>query len=73
MSSTVAPRPFLKAFKMIDAPLAPQSRGSSLFSSGLTDDARQTFRNQLLDCTADKMRLAAEKYLIGGGGNDHTN
>eukprot|EP00227_Mantoniella_beaufortii_P012098 CAMPEP_0197588272 /NCGR_PEP_ID=MMETSP1326-20131121/9609_1 /TAXON_ID=1155430 /ORGANISM="Genus nov. species nov., Strain RCC2288" /LENGTH=1128 /DNA_ID=CAMNT_0043153083 /DNA_START=236 /DNA_END=3622 /DNA_ORIENTATION=- len=55
----------LKAFKMIDAPLAPQSRGSSLFSSGLTDDARQTFRNQLLDCTADKMRLAAEKYLIG--------
>lgn len=55
----------LKAFKAIDSPLAPSSRGSSLFTSGLTDDARQTFRDRLLDCTADKMRECAEKYLVG--------
>ena len=55
----------LRAFKSIDAPLAPSSRGSSLFTAGLTDDARQTFRDGLLECTAERMRACAEKYLVG--------
>jgi len=55
----------LRAFKSIDAPLAPSNRGSSLFTLGLTDDAWQLFRNELLDCTAEKMRSCAERYLVG--------
>lgn len=54
----------LRAFKSLDAPLAPSSRGSALFSSRLADDDRQLFRDRLLSCTADKMREVAERYLI---------
>jgi Zn-dependent M16 (insulinase) family peptidase len=54
----------LRAFKSLDAPLAPSSRGSALFSSRLTDDARQVFRDRLLSCTAEKMRDVAERYLL---------
>ena len=55
----------LRAFKSIDAPLAPSSRGASLFTAGLTDEKRQLFRDRLLDCTTEKMRACAEKYLVG--------
>jgi Zn-dependent M16 (insulinase) family peptidase len=55
----------LRAFKAIDAPVAPQSRGASRFTAGLTDESRQLFRSRLLDCTAEKMRSCAEKYLVG--------
>ena len=55
----------LKAFKAIDAPLAPSSRGASLFTGGMDDASRQTFRDRLLDCTVEQMRACAEKYLVG--------
>jgi Zn-dependent M16 (insulinase) family peptidase len=55
----------LKAFKAIDAPLAPSSRGASLFAGGMDDASRQTFRDRLLDCTVEQMRACAEKYLVG--------
>ena len=65
LTSELLEEAHLKAFKAIDAPLAPSSRGASLFTSGLTEDARQLFRDRLLDCTANKMRECAEKYLVG--------
>ena len=46
LTSDLLEEAHLKAFKAIDSPLAPSSRGASLFSSGLTDDARQTFRDR---------------------------
>ena len=55
----------LKAFKAIDAPLAPSSRGASLFTGGMDDASRQLFRDRLLDCTPEQMRACAEKYLVG--------
>ena len=56
----------LRAFKAIDAPVAPQSRGASRFTAGLTDESRQLFRSRLLDCTAEKTcDRAREKYLVG--------
>ena len=42
---------WLKAFKAIDAPLAPQSRGASLFTNLMDDESRQIFRDGLLDTT----------------------
>ena len=54
----------LRAFKAIDAPLAPSSRGASLFTGGMDDASRQTFRDRLLDCTVEQMRACAEKYLV---------
>ena len=54
----------LRAFKAIDAPLAPSSRGASLFTGGMDDASRQTFRDRLLDCTVEQMRVCAEKYLV---------
>ena len=56
---------WLKAFKAIDAPLAPQSRGASLFTNLMDDESRQLFRDRLLDCTPGRMRECAEKYLVG--------
>merc|ERR1712216_555104 len=56
---------WLKAFKAIDAPLAPQSRGASLFTNLMDDESRQLFRDRLLDCTPERMRECAEKYLVG--------
>ena len=54
----------LRAFKAIDAPLAPSSRGASLFTGDMDDASRQTFRDRLLDCTVEQMRACAEKYLV---------
>jgi Zn-dependent M16 (insulinase) family peptidase len=54
----------LRAFKAIDAPLAPSSRGASLFTGGMDDASRQVFRDRLLDCTVEQMRVCAEKYLV---------
>ena len=56
---------WLKAFKAIDAPLAPQSRGASLFTNLMDDESRQIFRDGLLDTTPEQMRACAEKYLVG--------
>lgn len=68
LTSEILEEAHLKAFKAIDSPLAPSSRGSSLFTTGLTDDARQQFRDRLLGCTAEKMRECADKYLVGKTG-----
>merc|ERR1712216_100483 len=61
----------LKAFKAIDAPLAPSSRGASLFAGGMDDASRQTFRDRLLDCTVEQMRACAEKSLRPDAGAGH--
>lgn len=56
----------LRAFKSLDAPMDPSSRGSALFLSRLGDSARQLFRDRLLSCTAERMRAVAERYLLSG-------
>ena len=38
----------LRAFKSLDAPVAPSGKGFSLFWSRLDDDVRQTFRTRVL-------------------------
>lgn len=65
LTSEILEEAHLKAFKAIDAPLAPSSRGASLFTNAMDDDSRQVFRDRLLDCTVEQMRLCAEKYLVG--------
>ena len=55
----------LRAFKSLDAPLSPQSRGTALFTNRLDDASRQRFRDALLACTPDSLRAAAEAHLVG--------
>ena len=55
----------LRAFKSLDAPLAPQSRGTALFSNRLDDASRQRFRDALLAQTPETLRAAAEAHLVG--------
>ena len=50
----------LRAFKQLDAPLAPSARGNSGFLTGVTDEERQRFRDGLLAASpADLSRVAA--------------
>ena len=53
----------LRAFKALDAPLAPSSRGKSSFSSGFTDAQRQRFRDGLLACTPEDLARVAAVHL----------
>ena len=54
----------LQCFKGLDAPRAPSARGWGRFAQPqLTDDARQAFRERLLDTTPADLRAVAAQYL----------
>jgi len=53
----------LRAFKALDAPLAPSSRGKSGFNTGFTDAQRQHFRDGLLACSPEDIARAAREHL----------
>lgn len=53
----------LTIFQHIDAPISRKSEGVTLFYSKVTDEMRQTRREQLLDVTMPDIRRVSEKYL----------
>lgn len=53
----------LTIFQQIDAPISRKSEGTTLFHSGVTDEMRQTRREQLLDVTLNDIQMVAEKYI----------
>ena len=53
----------LRAFKQLDAPLAPSARGNSGFLSGISEDERQRFRDGLLAASPADLARAAEKHF----------
>lgn len=54
----------LQCFKGLDAPRAPSARGWGRFAQPeLDDDARQAFRERLLDATPADLRAVAAQYL----------
>jgi Zn-dependent M16 (insulinase) family peptidase len=55
----------LRAFKTLDAPLAPSARGQSSFVSGVTEAERQRFRDGLLCASPEDLRRAAARHLAG--------
>ena len=56
----------LQCFKALDAPTAPNSRGSRRFAHPqLSDEARQAFRARLLDACAADLCAVSERYLCG--------
>ena len=54
----------LAVFSKIDAPVAPSSKGSSLFLHGISLDMRQERRTRLLQICYEDLRRVAEKYLL---------
>lgn len=56
----------LTIFQSIDAPISVKSEGQALFKEGVTDEMRQTRREQLLDVDITDIKEVAEKYLING-------
>ncbi|XP_070570362.1 presequence protease, mitochondrial-like isoform X2 [Ptychodera flava] len=54
----------LSVFQTIDYPIAPPSRGMTLFLTGITDDMKQTHREQLFAVTRDDLVNVAQKYLL---------
>ena len=63
ITKTMVEEAHLRAFKSIDAPIAPASRGQSLYAQRMTDSQRQNFRTRLLDCTSADMTRVAREYL----------
>lgn len=53
----------LRAFKQLDAPLAPSARGNSGFLSGISEDERQRFRDGLLAASPADLARAADKHF----------
>ncbi|KAL3232137.1 Presequence protease, mitochondrial [Nakaseomyces bracarensis] len=58
----------LSIFQQVDAPISPKSEGTTWFSSGVTDEMRQTRREQLLDTSLLDIHRVAEKYLLPSSG-----
>ena len=56
----------LRAFKSLDAPLAPSQRGSAFFASRPSRETRQEFRERLLDVKREDLREVSERYLLEG-------
>jgi len=54
----------ISVFQGVDAPRSVNQEGMSKFLSGITEDMKQKKREQLLDVTKDKVREAAQKYLV---------
>lgn len=56
----------ISVFKSLDAPKSVNTEGMDRFSSGVTDEMKQTRREQLLDVTKDQVREVAQKYIVDG-------
>jgi Zn-dependent M16 (insulinase) family peptidase len=54
----------LTIFQGLDAPVSVRSEGVSLFKEGVTDEMRQTRREQLLDVDLFDVKDVAERYLV---------
>lgn len=51
-------------FQSVDAPVSVNTEGMSKFLSGVTEEMKQTHREQLLDVTKDQVREVAQKYVV---------
>ncbi|XP_061879083.1 presequence protease, mitochondrial isoform X1 [Entelurus aequoreus] len=56
----------LSIFSSVDSPVAPSSKGLSVFLSGLTDEMKQHHRERLFAVTHENILDAAERYLCAG-------
>jgi Zn-dependent M16 (insulinase) family peptidase len=54
----------ISVFQGVDAPRAVNEEGMSNFVYGITEEMKQTRREQLLDVTKDQVREVAQKYIV---------
>lgn len=54
----------ISVFKSVDAPRSVNTEGMDRFLSGITDEMKQTRREQMLDVTKDQVREVAQKYIV---------
>lgn len=54
----------ISVFQSVDAPKSVNQEGMGRFLSGITEEMRQTKREQLLDVSKEQVRQAAQKYLV---------
>uniref|UniRef100_A0A8I6AJT9 Pitrilysin metalloproteinase 1 n=1 Tax=Rattus norvegicus TaxID=10116 RepID=A0A8I6AJT9_RAT len=60
----------LSVFSAVDSPVAPSDKGMDHFLYGLSDEMKQTYREQLFAVTHDKLTSVSHKYL-GIGKSTH--
>jgi Zn-dependent M16 (insulinase) family peptidase len=56
----------ISVFQGVDAPRSVNEEGMSNFLYGITEEMRQTRREQLLDVTKDQVREVAQKFIVDG-------
>ncbi|XP_057714024.1 presequence protease, mitochondrial [Corythoichthys intestinalis] len=56
----------LSVFSAVDSPVAPSSKGMSLFLRGITDEMKQQHRRRLFDVTRQNLLDVADRYLSVG-------
>ncbi|KAF3903393.1 hypothetical protein ABW20_dc0109524 [Dactylellina cionopaga] len=56
----------LSLFQNIDAPKSVNKEGMLMFLDGITEEMKQTKREQLLDVTAKEVQRVAQEYLVKG-------
>lgn len=54
----------LSVFQSVDAPQSVSDEGMARFLSGISDEMRQTRREQLLDVTKDQVQEVAQTYVV---------
>ncbi|KAH7318200.1 Metalloenzyme, LuxS/M16 peptidase-like protein [Stachybotrys elegans] len=54
----------ISVFQGVDAPKSVNQEGMARFLSGITEEMKQTKREQLLDVTKDQVKEVAQKYLV---------
>uniref|UniRef100_A0A2K6SEG9 Presequence protease, mitochondrial n=1 Tax=Saimiri boliviensis boliviensis TaxID=39432 RepID=A0A2K6SEG9_SAIBB len=60
----------LSVFSTVDAPVAPSDKGMDHFLSGLSDEMKQTHREQLFAVSRDTLLAVSDRYL-GTGKSTH--
>ncbi|KAK0720339.1 Metalloenzyme, LuxS/M16 peptidase-like protein [Lasiosphaeris hirsuta] len=56
----------ISVFQGVDAPRSVNEEGMGNFLYGVTEEMKQTRREQLLDVTKDQVREVAQKYVVDG-------
>ena len=54
----------ISVFQSVDAPKSVNQEGMAKFLSGITEEMRQSKREQLLDVSKDQVKEAAQKFLV---------
>ncbi|KAF9410818.1 Mitochondrial presequence protease [Podila epigama] len=54
----------LSIFQRMDSPISAAEEGMVVFTEGITDEMRQTRREQLLKVTSDDVKEVASRYLL---------